>query len=79
MRLVASAYSIANKAGTIVRKVMAGGDLGIVEKVAVWLNADVIVHVKIEVILVYTPWPYQPHTECYLVMIMMQEQAQWAM
>ncbi|XP_034967255.1 3'(2'),5'-bisphosphate nucleotidase 1 [Zootoca vivipara] len=32
MRLVASAYSVANKAGTIVRKVMAGGDLGIVEK-----------------------------------------------
>ncbi|XP_070590491.1 3'(2'),5'-bisphosphate nucleotidase 1 [Erythrolamprus reginae] len=32
MRLVASAYSVANKAGTIVRKVMAGGELDIVEK-----------------------------------------------
>ncbi|XP_038616706.1 3'(2'),5'-bisphosphate nucleotidase 1 isoform X1 [Tachyglossus aculeatus] len=32
MRLVASAYSIAQKAGTIVRNVMAGGDLDIVEK-----------------------------------------------
>ncbi|XP_044284101.1 3'(2'),5'-bisphosphate nucleotidase 1 isoform X3 [Varanus komodoensis] len=32
MRLVASAYAIADKAGLIVRKVMAGGDLGIVEK-----------------------------------------------
>uniref|UniRef100_A0A803SY89 3'(2'),5'-bisphosphate nucleotidase 1 n=1 Tax=Anolis carolinensis TaxID=28377 RepID=A0A803SY89_ANOCA len=32
MRLVASAFSVANKAGVIVRKVMAGGDLGIVEK-----------------------------------------------
>nr|XP_033791986.1 3'(2'),5'-bisphosphate nucleotidase 1 [Geotrypetes seraphini]XP_033791987.1 3'(2'),5'-bisphosphate nucleotidase 1 [Geotrypetes seraphini]XP_033791988.1 3'(2'),5'-bisphosphate nucleotidase 1 [Geotrypetes seraphini] len=32
MRLVASAYATAEKAGTIVRKVMSGGDLGIVEK-----------------------------------------------
>ncbi|XP_045443066.1 3'(2'),5'-bisphosphate nucleotidase 1 isoform X1 [Pipistrellus kuhlii] len=32
MRLVASAYSIAQKAGTIVRRVIAEGDLGIVEK-----------------------------------------------
>ncbi|XP_029449033.1 3'(2'),5'-bisphosphate nucleotidase 1 [Rhinatrema bivittatum] len=32
MRLVASAYSIAERAGTIVRKVMSGGDLGIVIK-----------------------------------------------
>ncbi|KAM4771871.1 3'(2'),5'-bisphosphate nucleotidase 1 [Rhinophrynus dorsalis] len=32
MRLVASAYSVADTAGTIVRKVMSGGDLGIVEK-----------------------------------------------
>lgn len=37
MRLVASAYSVAEKAAAIVRKVMAGGDLGIVEKVLVWL------------------------------------------
>lgn len=33
MRLVASAYSIAQKAGTIVRRVIAEGDLGIIEKV----------------------------------------------
>ncbi|KAF6073105.1 3'(2'), 5'-bisphosphate nucleotidase 1 [Phyllostomus discolor] len=32
MRLVASAYSIAQKAGAIVRRVIAEGDLGIVEK-----------------------------------------------
>ncbi|XP_068135789.1 3'(2'),5'-bisphosphate nucleotidase 1 isoform X2 [Hyperolius riggenbachi] len=32
VRLVASAYSVAEKAGTIVRSVMSGGDLGIVEK-----------------------------------------------
>ncbi|MEE6473871.1 hypothetical protein FKM82_010197 [Ascaphus truei] len=32
MRLVASAHSVADKAGTIIRKVMSGGDLGIVEK-----------------------------------------------
>ncbi|XP_016855534.1 3'(2'),5'-bisphosphate nucleotidase 1 isoform X9 [Homo sapiens] len=32
MRLVASAYSIAQKAGMIVRRVIAEGDLGIVEK-----------------------------------------------
>ncbi|XP_063159755.1 3'(2'),5'-bisphosphate nucleotidase 1 [Candoia aspera] len=32
MRLVASAYSVANKAGAIVRKVMSGGELDIVEK-----------------------------------------------
>ncbi|KAG8443773.1 hypothetical protein GDO86_009089 [Hymenochirus boettgeri] len=32
MRLVASAHSVAEKAATIVRKVMSGGDLGIVEK-----------------------------------------------
>lgn len=35
MRLVASAYSIAQKAGTIVRRVIAEGDLGIVEKVLI--------------------------------------------
>lgn len=33
MRLVASAYSVAEKAGAIVRKVLHSGDLGIVEKV----------------------------------------------
>lgn len=33
MRLVASAYSVAQKAGTIIRRVLAEGDLGIVEKV----------------------------------------------
>uniref|UniRef100_A0ABI7W2T7 3'(2'),5'-bisphosphate nucleotidase 1 n=1 Tax=Felis catus TaxID=9685 RepID=A0ABI7W2T7_FELCA len=32
MRLVASAYSVAQKAGTIIRRVLAEGDLGIVEK-----------------------------------------------
>ncbi|XP_023270859.1 3'(2'),5'-bisphosphate nucleotidase 1 [Seriola lalandi dorsalis] len=32
MRLVASAYSVAEKAGSIVRKVLHSGDLGIVEK-----------------------------------------------
>ncbi|XP_037751632.1 3'(2'),5'-bisphosphate nucleotidase 1 isoform X2 [Chelonia mydas] len=32
MRLMASAYSVAHRAGTIVRNVVAGGDLGIVEK-----------------------------------------------
>lgn len=33
MRLVASAYSVAEKAGAIVRKVLQSGELGIVEKV----------------------------------------------
>lgn len=33
MRVVASAYSVAEKAATIVRNVMSAGDLGIVEKV----------------------------------------------
>lgn len=33
MRLVASAYTVAEKAGTIVRKVLQSGELGIVEKV----------------------------------------------
>lgn len=33
MRLVASAYCVAEKAGSIVRRVLHGGDLGIVEKV----------------------------------------------
>lgn len=33
MRLVASAYTVAEKAGDIVRKVLKTGDLGIVEKV----------------------------------------------
>lgn len=33
MRLVASAYTVAEKAGAIVRKVLHTGDLGIVEKV----------------------------------------------
>lgn len=33
MRLVASAYAVAEKAGTIVRKVLQSGELGIVEKV----------------------------------------------
>uniref|UniRef100_A0A3B5ACZ1 3'(2'),5'-bisphosphate nucleotidase 1 n=1 Tax=Stegastes partitus TaxID=144197 RepID=A0A3B5ACZ1_9TELE len=35
MRLVASAYSVAEKAGTIVRKVLHSGELGIVEKTGV--------------------------------------------
>lgn len=33
MRLLASAYSVAEKAGSIVRKVLHSGELGIVEKV----------------------------------------------
>lgn len=33
MRLVASAYKVAEKAGSIVRKVLHSGELGIVEKV----------------------------------------------
>lgn len=33
LRLVASAYSVAEKAGAIVRKVLHSGELGIVEKV----------------------------------------------
>lgn len=33
MRLVASAYSVAEKAGAIARRVLHSGDLGIVEKV----------------------------------------------
>lgn len=33
MRLVASAYTVAEKAGAIVRKVLHSGELGIVEKV----------------------------------------------
>lgn len=33
MRLVASAHTVAEKAGAIVRKVLHSGDLGIVEKV----------------------------------------------
>lgn len=33
MRLVASAYTVAEKAGAIVRKVLHTGELGIVEKV----------------------------------------------
>lgn len=37
MRLVASAYSVAEKAGAIVRKVLHSGDLGIVEKVCLYL------------------------------------------
>uniref|UniRef100_A0A4W4EX38 3'(2'),5'-bisphosphate nucleotidase 1 n=1 Tax=Electrophorus electricus TaxID=8005 RepID=A0A4W4EX38_ELEEL len=35
MRLLASAYAVAEKAGTIVRKVLYSGDLGIVEKTGV--------------------------------------------
>lgn len=34
MRLLASAYSVAEKAGAIVRKVLHSGELGIVEKVS---------------------------------------------
>lgn len=33
MRLVASAYAVAEKAGSVVRKVLHSGDLGIIEKV----------------------------------------------
>lgn len=33
MRLLASAYTVAGKAGAIVRKVLHTGELGIVEKV----------------------------------------------
>lgn len=35
MRLVASAYCVAEKAGSIVRRVLHSGDLGIVDKVKV--------------------------------------------
>ncbi|XP_016394911.1 3'(2'),5'-bisphosphate nucleotidase 1-like isoform X5 [Sinocyclocheilus rhinocerous] len=38
MRLVASAYTVAEKAGTIVRKVLQSGELGIVEKLVVWVD-----------------------------------------
>lgn len=37
MRLVSSAYSVAEKAGAIVRKVLHSGELGIVEKVGPFL------------------------------------------
>ncbi|XP_020837900.1 3'(2'),5'-bisphosphate nucleotidase 1 isoform X1 [Phascolarctos cinereus] len=50
IRLVASAYSIAQKAGMIVRSVMAGGDLGIVEKtssVDLQTKADRLVQMSI--------------------------------
>lgn len=38
MRLLASSYSVAEKAGAIVRKVLHSGDLGIVEKVSFHLG-----------------------------------------
>lgn len=38
MRLLASAYSVAEKAGAIVRRVLHSGELGIVEKVSVRLR-----------------------------------------
>ncbi|KAG5202178.1 hypothetical protein JEQ12_003568 [Ovis aries] len=50
MRLVASAYSIAQKAGTIVRRVIAEGDLGIIEKTCatdLQTKADRLVQVSI--------------------------------
>lgn len=43
MRLVASAYSIAQKAGNIVRCVIAEGDLGIVQKVLQTLSVPAVV------------------------------------
>lgn len=43
MRLVASAYSIAQKAGTIVRCVIAEGDLGIVQKVLQILSVSAVI------------------------------------
>lgn len=42
MRVVASAYSVAEKAATIVRNVMAAGDLGIVEKVLLLLRSSLM-------------------------------------
>lgn len=42
MRVVASAYSVAEKAATIVRNVMAAGDLGIVEKVLLLLCSNLV-------------------------------------
>lgn len=42
MRLVASAYSIAQKAGSIVRCVIAEGDLGIVQKVLQTLSVPAV-------------------------------------
>lgn len=38
MRLLASAYSVAEKAGSIVRKVLHSGELGIIEKVSFHLT-----------------------------------------
>lgn len=42
MRVVASAYSVAERAARIVRNVMDGGDLGIVEKVLLLLCSGLI-------------------------------------
>uniref|UniRef100_U3I7Y1 3'(2'),5'-bisphosphate nucleotidase 1 n=1 Tax=Anas platyrhynchos platyrhynchos TaxID=8840 RepID=U3I7Y1_ANAPP len=49
MRVVASAYSVAEKAATIVRNVMATGDLGIVEKVFLLLCSSSTSFIKIRV------------------------------
>lgn len=53
MRVVASAYSAAEKAATIVRNVMAAGDLGIVEKVFLLLCSSSTSFIKIQVKLVF--------------------------
>lgn len=47
MRLVASAYAVAEKAGTIVRKVLQSGELGIVEKVRQVVACDQEVLIQI--------------------------------
>ena len=47
MRLVASAYAVAERAGSIVRNVLQSGELGIVEKVSVHL-IDVRVYLQHE-------------------------------
>jgi len=47
MRLVASAYAVAEKAGTIVRKVLQSGELGIVEKVQQVMACDQEVLIQI--------------------------------
>uniref|UniRef100_A0A8C2DRL2 3'(2'),5'-bisphosphate nucleotidase 1 n=1 Tax=Cyprinus carpio TaxID=7962 RepID=A0A8C2DRL2_CYPCA len=53
MRLMASAYAVAEKAGTIVRKVLQSGELGIVEKVCIKSCPDQYASLKEEELVVW--------------------------
>lgn len=52
MRLVASCYTVSERAGAIVRKVLHSGELGIVEKVGIEFKSKAEMQIAADVLLI---------------------------